>query len=438
MLENSQPSYNNYLILDIESDSLDTKRTNIFVICAIDHEDNEYVLTNNFHEIMDIMSKYEYIVAHNGVRFDFEVLYRFGKIPSKIRDTLIDSKLAYPRAVLINSDSHRKDFSSKLIGKYSLEAFGYRMGNYKLQFHDFTKLSDEMITYCLQDCRVAKELFNHINKSKLLPRYDILYREYQVASLLKKQQDYGFYVDIVGATKLKNKLMQEKTKILQEMQEAFPPRFVKNSENLSPRLTKKVKGPYTNIKLEYFNPSSRKQICDRLQQLGWEPSNYTAKGTPIINEETLASNQYAEKLVRYLKITKDLGQLCEGENSIIECYNKDTHRIHGIVDTLAAGTHRMGHSKLNFTQINKTRDFRELFIAPAGKVLIGIDADALELMMLGYYLYKNGNIDYIRSVSVGTKENGDDVHTKTQIMTGLPSRNAAKTLNLGLYYRNIV
>lgn len=432
MLENSQPSYDNYLILDIESDSLDTKRTNIFVICAIDNEGNEYVLTDNFHEIMGIIRRYDYVVAHNGVRFDFEVLYRFGKIPSKIRDTLIDSKLAYPRAVLINSDSHRKDFSSKLIGKYSLEAFGCRMGNYKLQFHDFTKLSDEMITYCLQDCRVAKELFNHINKSKLLPSYDILYREYQVASLLKKQQDYGFYVDIVGATKLKNKLMQEKTKILQEMQEVFPPRFVKNSENLSPRLTKKVKGPYTNIKLEYFNPSSRKQICDRLQQLGWEPSNYTAKGTPIINEETLASNQYAEKLVRYLKITKDLGQLCEGENSIIECYNKDTHRIHGIVDTLAAGTHRMGHSKLNFTQINKTRDFRELFIAPAGKVLIGIDADGLELMMLGYHLYKNGNIDYIRSVSVGTKEKGDDVHTRTQMMTGLPSRNAAKTLKLGL------
>ena len=59
-------------------------------------------------------------------------------------------------------------------------------------------------------------------------------------------------------------------------------------------------------------------------------------------------------------------------------------------------------------------------------------------MMLGYYLFRNGNIDYIRSVSVGTKENGDDVHTKTQMMTGLPSRNAAKTLNLGLYYRNIV
>lgn len=84
------------------------------------------------------------------------------------------------------------------------------------------------------------------------------------------------------------------------------------------------------------------------------------------------------------------------------------------------------------TQIPKDRSFRECFTSPKDKVLIGIDADALELMLFGYYLEKFGNKEYIHSVALGSKSEGNDVHTKTQKLVGLPTRDKAKTLNLGL------
>ncbi|RUT50962.1 hypothetical protein [Campylobacter fetus] len=46
----------------------------------------------------------------------------------------------------------------------------------------------------------------------------------------------------------------------------------------------------------------------------------------------------------YLKLGKDLSMLLEGKGSFINCYNPNTHRLHGKVDTLGAGTHRCTHS----------------------------------------------------------------------------------------------
>lgn len=43
---------------------------------------------------------------------------------------------------------------------------------------------------------------------------------------------------------------------------------------------------------------------------------------------------------RYLKINKDLSMLHTGDGSFIKHYNPTTHRIHGKIDTLGAGTGR--------------------------------------------------------------------------------------------------
>lgn len=43
----------------------------------------------------------------------------------------------------------------------------------------------------------------------------------------------------------------------------------------------------------------------------------------------------------YLKTTKDLSQLMTGKGSFINCFNPNTHRLHGKVDTLGAGTGRI-------------------------------------------------------------------------------------------------
>lgn len=42
----------------------------------------------------------------------------------------------------------------------------------------------------------------------------------------------------------------------------------------------------------------------------------------------------------YLKLNKDLSQLISGDNSLINCFNPNTHRLHGQVNTIGAGTFR--------------------------------------------------------------------------------------------------
>ncbi|EJM4836603.1 ribonuclease H-like domain-containing protein [Campylobacter coli] len=430
---------NSYLILDIESDSLDIYNTNIFCICALDYQTDEVFVFKNTDKdfianALELCSKYDYIVAHNGVRFDFLVLKKYG-FKHKVRDTLIDSKMVFPKTLLLERDTKKNDVPSKLLGSYSLKAFGIRLGNYKQQFDDFTKLTDEMIEYCIQDCRVTKDLFTKIQESKVLPPYDVLYSEYIVSYLLYMQELYGFYVDIKSLFKLKLKLLEERNSIDGKLQEIYPPKLVKNGENLNPKLMKRngfqICGPYSKLKLQVFNPGSRQQIVDRLKDV-WTPEVFTEKFNPVVDEDTLKNVPNSKELVRYLKLNKDLGQLSEGPSSIINCYNRETERIHGKVDSTGTVTFRMTHSNPNMTQIPKDRSFRECFISPKDKVLIGIDADALELMLFGYYLEKFGNKEYIHSVALGSKSEGNDVHTKTQKLVGLPTRDKAKTLNLGL------
>ncbi|HIH2213129.1 TPA: DNA polymerase [Campylobacter coli] len=432
---------NSYLILDIESDSLDIYNTNIFCICALDYQTDEVFVFKNtdkdfIENAFELCSKYDYIVAHNGVRFDFLVLKKYG-FKHKVRDTLIDSKMVFPKTLLLERDIKKNDVPSKLLGSYSLKAFGIRLGNYKQQFDDFTKLTDEMIEYCIQDCRVTKDLFTKIQESKVLPPYDILYSEYAVSYLLYMQELYGFYVDIDSLLKLKLKLINERNNINSKLQELYPPKLVKDGENLNPKLMKrngfKICGPYSKLKLQTFNPGSRHQIVDRLKNV-WKPEIFTEKLTPVVNEETIKDVPNSEDLSRYLKVCKDLSQLSEGKGSILNCYNEKTHRIHGKVDTLGAITHRMTHTAINMTQIPKSREFRECFTIPKGKVLIGIDVDSLELAMFGYYLEKFGNKEYAHSVAVGSKAEGNDVHTRTQKLVGLPTRDDAKRFVYGVLY----
>lgn len=84
-----------------------------------------------------------------------------------------------------------------------------------------------------------------------------------------------------------------------------------------------------------------------------------------------------EDIKRYLKINKNLGMLLKGENSFINCFNPDTHRLHGKVHTLSANTFRCTHSHPNITQLSKAKEFRELLCVPDNKLLLDVDADSL-------------------------------------------------------------
>ena len=429
-----------YLIVDIETESLD-KTSKIHCICSKDTSELDIKVWTDVRQFIEYANTFDFIVFHNGIRFDYQVLLPYG-LKAKVRDTLIDSKICFPKQMLYVIDSKINQIPSKLVGSYSLKAFGYRLKLNKIEFDNFDNLTDEMIEYCKRDVEITEQLFYRIQKSPLLPNYQTLFCEYRVAYLMDKQEEYGIYFDKDKALELYSKLYNRHLELEQKLiaNEGYiledkglvEPKRIANLQTTKAK--KPIAGPYHKIELKLFNPRSRQQIAQRLALKGIQLEEFTEKGSPKITERVLEANNLLE-LKEYLKLNKDISQLMgnlekkDTKGLIALC--KD-NRLHGRVDYLSCATHRASHTSPNLTQVPKTLEFRELFTHPPNRKLIGLDFDAAELVIFGYWLEKFGNHDYIKSVVKGSKSSGDDVHSRTQNLIGLPTRNSAKTLKLGL------
>jgi len=446
------------LVFDIETDGLLDELTKVHSLCIKDvdtgevwscchHPDTE----RPYHTIVFGLKKLmeaDLIIGHNVIKFDLPAIQKvypwFTYDSRKVFDTITISRLVWPK-----DDLRERDFKlqkagklpGKLIGRYSLEAWGYRFGNYKGDFkgpwHTWTR---EMQDYCEQDIEVTQTLFSRIEAKEFDPRSITL--EHQVQFIIARQERYGFLFDREKAAQLYGTLVQRKTELEAELQDAFPPWEVETL--FIPKVNNKTRGyvkgqPFIKKKAVQFNPSSRQHIAGRLKEkYGWEPSEFTDNGEPKVDEEVLKQLPYPEAKVlsEYLMVDKRLGQLATGKEAWLKHVRADG-RIHGEVTTNGAVTGRMTHSKPNIAQVpgltdKKTgkpmpygKESRELFIVPKGKKLVGCDADALELRCLAGYMAKYDGGAYIRTVLEGKKELGTDMHTVNAKALGC-SRDVAK------------
>jgi DNA polymerase I-like protein with 3'-5' exonuclease and polymerase domains len=310
------------------------------------------------------------------------------------------------------------------------------LGNYKGDFKGpWDTWTKEMQDYCEQDVEVTAQLWN-LEKSKALPD-DALDMEHGVASIVFRQEQYGFKFDEIAAGKLYAKLLKRRDEINAELQEVFPPLTIR-----TPFLPKANNKKYGYVKGEWcekvreveFNPGSRDHIAQRLQKLGWKPKAFGKDGKPTVDEDVLTplKTKYPEVtlLLEYLMIDKRIGQLAEGKEACLKKLGTDG-AIHGRVDSVGAVTRRMTHSKPNVAQtpaidIPYGKEFRSLYVSRKGKKLVGCDADALELRCLAGYMAKFDGGDYIRTVLEGNKDLGTDMHTMNAKTLGC-SRDVAKT-----------
>lgn len=259
------------IVLDIETNSTHDK---IWCVVTRDLDTEEVrVFEHQYEKHKDALDYYvrtsSLIVMHNGIFFDGPVLRKCWGIHikrSQVIDTLVLSRLYNPSL----EDGH------------SLAAWGQRLGFPKGDFTDFDGgLTDEMIKYCEQDTLVTKQLYLHLEremkddfseKSKEL--------EHQVAIIIAEQERNGFKLDEKGATQLLCSLKAKLEAIKVEMESIFPPRVE------SGRTHKKTGKALPNI-VTPFNPGSRQQIAERLQEKGWKPKKHTEKGSVIIDEDVL-------------------------------------------------------------------------------------------------------------------------------------------------------
>ena len=165
------------LVFDIETNGLLHDVSKIHCIATFDTETKEESVFNNQRDesgsIEDGINKImesPNIAGHNIIGYDLPVIRKLtnrSNYSGTAFDTLILSRLFHPN--LIGVDHFRKwtHMPLQLYGRHSLEAYGYRLGEYKGDFgktSDWQEWSQEMQDYMVQDVRVTTKLVEHFKK----------------------------------------------------------------------------------------------------------------------------------------------------------------------------------------------------------------------------------------------------------------------------------
>ena len=241
------------LIADIETDNLLPEMTRIWCLVTLDANTREFNSYDSvsLREGVSRLNSADRVVMHNGIGFDHPALAKVGfNFPiEKIYDTLIASRLVDPQRE----------------GGHSLRAWGESLGFEKGQFEDFSRYSDEMLTYCKRDCEVTLKVYEKLHP---IAQPSAIELEHHVARILADQERNGFGFDVKSAESLAATLSGERTEAEDALKQIFPPIFVP-TKAFTPKANNVRHGytqgcELTKIAEQTFNPGSRQQISNRL------------------------------------------------------------------------------------------------------------------------------------------------------------------------------
>jgi DNA polymerase III alpha subunit (gram-positive type) len=164
------------LIFDIETDGLLDKVTKIHCLGIYDLDECKSYSFNDTGKAepivrgVQMLNDADCIIGHNVIGFDLVVIQKFYpwfKQPTTVIDTLLLSRLYHPNLLDIDKKHTWKQMPLQLYGRHSLEAYGYRLKEYKGCFSkdtDWSEWSQEMEDYMNQDVLVTEKLWQHFQK----------------------------------------------------------------------------------------------------------------------------------------------------------------------------------------------------------------------------------------------------------------------------------
>ena len=428
------------LVFDIETDDLNASK--IWCIVAIDEDNKVYSYKpGQIEEGIKLLESAETLIGHNILGFDIPVikdLYDVDLYNKNIVDTLVVSRLINP---------------TKEKG-HSLKNWGFTLGQYKGEPpEDFTEYSNEMLEYCIQDVKLNKKLYNHLQQHVKGFSKESLQLEHEVFKIIVQQRKDGFKLDMHKSMALLSTLAERRKEVEEEVHQTFKPKW-KEIKTVTPKIKKdgelskqglteheykSLQEKFKNIPMEEgysfvrkelvdFNLGSRKQIGEYLIDFGWKPERFTPTGQPIVDEGTLKKIDHiheANLIAEFLLLQKRIAQI----QSWIDAVGDDG-RVHGGVISNGAITGRMTHNNPNMAQVPSIhnqygKECRWCWTVEEGNKLVGIDASQLELRLLAHYM---ADKEYINEILHG------DIHTTNQKLAGLESRDQAKTFIYALIY----
>lgn len=227
------------------------------------------------------------IIGHNICMYDLPVLklwmgldYKVGYVGEssllygreiKIWDTLVLSYLLY----------------SDTVPSHSLAAWGERFGNPKIEFHDFSKYSEEMLTYCIQDTSSNETLFKKQMEEYESYSWATAYElESKLADITLSQELYGFKFDKELAEKCVLELTQRMEAISAKVNPILPEKPLNKGEikqYIPPKIQFKKSGDVSAIMEKWVEKHSGKFVGERQVELYGEIYELPLKEEPIIS-----------------------------------------------------------------------------------------------------------------------------------------------------------
>lgn len=444
---------NKYWAVDVEGDNLPSTKVwcAVFVNCATAerHSFTDYAEIKAF--VQARKSEGCKFVGHNIIGYDAPTLNRLVGTKLTVRD-IVDTMLL------------SMVYSPSFSGGHSLENWGGKLGMPKGEFSDFSRYSDEMLKYCIQDTLICREIFRRIVVRMRAVGFseEGIELEHLAWVLIKKQQETGFKFNAEEAEILYSKLRAIEAELQEKIYVYWPPErkpvhtFVRPykkdgtpSANYTKHLTQYPllvvsddRGSYTAYDDVYFNIGSPPQRIQKLLELGWEPREFTKpskthpNGQPKATDKgklTPSLQEFVDKSgkeeVRLIAEWIEINARANMVNTWLEAYNPDTGCIHGSL--WLANTLRYRHSNPNTANIPRASDKRGLegkftyearalwtVRDPANRVLVGVDAKGIQLRVLAHYLNNEKFTDVVI--------NGDP-HSHNQEIGGFETRDVAKT-----------
>ena len=437
-----------YYAIDIETDDLNA--TVIWVMCWENIKTKQTGKCIGHDEIRKFFeeTRGSIYVGHNICKFDAPVLNRI--VGSNIGvqsivDTLVLSTL----------------YSPSLDGGHSLAAWGERIGYPKLDYHDWSRLSEEMIIYCQRDVEITAELYRRISRvlTKIGFSEQACMIQHRITVILNKQHNNGFYFDGPRAMAFYQQLRNREEELQDDIRKVFPAEKVLIREGniytksgsytaiyqrdrgryeIDEHAGEGVYRAFSNVQ---FNIGSPKQRAEKLTELGWVPDERTPKGAPKVTEKSLlkfvdeGGPPEAALITKWMSVNGRANMI----NTWLENWNEQTGCIHGklfVADTLRFRHQAPNTANIPAVRVDKTGlvlrgeegyytyEARDLWCARPGRVLVGTDAAGLELRMLAHYLNRP---DFTEQVING------DPHQYNADLAGV-TRPRAKTLLYAIQY----
>ena len=262
----------------------------------------------------------------------------------------------------------------------------------------------------------------------LPPLDDSCELEHRVAQILTDQEIHGWSFNEQKSQQLESHLRGEMEELVEVLQKQFP---LIGGALFTPKRDNSSQGYREGAQLQRlkeFNPTSRDHIAWILtNRLNVKLTKTTATGKPIIDETTLTEINipFSNQCAKCLTIKKQLGMISDGVNA----YNRlvtGNGRLHHHC-SMATNTFRCAHRKPNLAQVPASKEFRELFKASPGLVMVGSDLAQIELRLLAHYLARYDGGRYANLLL------NDDIHQINADKIGI-SRRQVKTVTYAYLY----